>query len=71
MPTTEEICSACTRSGLLELVGGYRLMILPLVLGGGTRFLPEDGAKADVAGRREPGNYHGARSSPTYETEGS
>lgn len=28
-----------------DLVDGYRLMIMPLVLGGGKRFLPTDGAK--------------------------
>ena len=28
-----------------ELVDGYRLMIMPLVIGGGKRFLPDDGAK--------------------------
>jgi len=28
-----------------DLVDGFRLMIIPLVLGGGKRFLPDDGAK--------------------------
>jgi dihydrofolate reductase len=28
-----------------DLVDGYRLMIMPLVIGGGKRFLPDDGAK--------------------------
>jgi len=27
-----------------DLVDGFRLMIIPLVLGGGKRFLPDDGA---------------------------
>jgi dihydrofolate reductase len=28
-----------------DLVDGFRLIIMPLVLGGGKRFLPDDGAK--------------------------
>jgi dihydrofolate reductase len=28
-----------------DLVDGYRLMIIPIIIGGGKRFVPEDGAK--------------------------
>ena len=31
-----------------DLVDGFRLMIIPLVLGGGKRFLPDDGAKRSL-----------------------
>jgi dihydrofolate reductase len=31
-----------------DLVDGYRLMIIPIIIGGGKRFLPDDGAKRQL-----------------------